>query len=66
MNEERILAPLAIDNFLRNQDIVAKSIGSSNPYNVVRACMLALSKQRSPKDISILRGKKISEVVARR
>ena len=48
------------------QDIVAKSIGSSNPYNVVRACMLALSKQRSPKDISILRGKKISEIVARR
>ncbi|MFZ9349875.1 MAG: hypothetical protein ACO242_04180 [Candidatus Fonsibacter ubiquis] len=41
-------------------------MGSSNPYNVVRACMLALTKQRSPKDISILRGKKISEVVARR
>ena len=56
----------AICEMLGMQDIVAKSIGSSNPYNVVRACMLALSKQRSPKDISILRGKKISEVVARR
>ena len=56
----------AICEMLGMQDIVAKSIGSSNPYNVVRACMFALSKQRSPKDISILRGKKISEVVARR
>ncbi|CAN1592228.1 MAG: hypothetical protein RI970_232 [Pseudomonadota bacterium] len=56
----------AICEMLGMQDVVAKSIGSSNPYNVVRACMLALTKQRSPKDISILRGKKISEVVARR
>jgi small subunit ribosomal protein S5 len=56
----------AICEMLGVQDVVAKSIGSANPYNVVRACMIALQKQRSPKDVSILRGKKISEVVARR
>ncbi|MBM5786451.1 MAG: 30S ribosomal protein S5 [Pelagibacterales bacterium] len=56
----------AICEMLGIQDIVAKSIGSSNPYNVVRACIDALRKQRSPKDISIERGKKISEVVSKR
>ena len=48
------------------KDIVAKSLGSSNPHNVVRACMMGLQKQTSPKNISILRGKKISEIVEKR
>ena len=48
------------------QDIVGKSIGSSNPYNLVRASFDALLKQKTPKDISVLRGKKIKEIVARR
>ena len=48
------------------KDIVAKSIGSSNPHNVVRACMKALSSQLTPKSISFLRGKKIGEIIERR
>ena len=40
------------------KDIVAKSLGSSNPHNVVRACIEGLMKQSSPKNIFSLRGKK--------
>ena len=48
------------------QDIVGKSLGSSNPHNVVRACMKGLLSQLSPKKISIMRGKKINEIVQKR
>ena len=44
------------------KDIVAKSLGSSNPMNVLRACMKGLKSQNSPKLIAKLRGKKISEI----
>ena len=44
------------------KDIVAKSLGSSNPINVLRACIKGLRSQNSPKHIANLRGKKISEV----
>ena len=44
------------------KDIVAKSLGSSNPMNVLRACMKGLKSQNSPKLIARLRGKKISEI----
>ena len=42
--------------------IVAKSLWSSNPMNVLRACMKGLKSQNSPKLIARLRGKKISEI----
>ena len=48
------------------KDIVAKSLGSSNSHNVVRACMKGLLNQLSPKNISFLRGKKISEITEKR
>ena len=48
------------------KDIVAKSIGSSNSHNVVRACMKGLLNQLSPKNISFLRGKTISEITEKR
>ena len=48
------------------KDIVAKSLGSSNPHNVVKACIKGLLSSSSPKDISNLRGKKISEIIERR
>ena len=48
------------------KDIVAKSLGSSNSHNVVRACIKGLANQLSPKNISILRGKKISEITEKR
>ena len=44
------------------RDIVAKSMGSSNPINVLRACIKGLKNQKSPKYIANLRGKKIAEV----
>ena len=44
------------------KDVVAKSMGSSNPINVLRACIKGLKNQNSPKFIANLRGKKIAEV----
>ena len=44
------------------KDIVAKSLGTSNPINVLRACIKGLKSQNSPKKIAQLRGKKISEI----
>ena len=48
------------------QDIVAKSLGSSNPYNIINACLEALKKQSSPKLVSENRGKKISEIIKKK
>ena len=56
----------AICEVLGIKDIVAKSLGSANPHNVIRACLNALTKQNSPKNISILRNKKISEIIEKR
>ena len=56
----------AICEVLGIKEIVAKSIGSANPHNVIRACLNALTKQNSPKNISILRNKKISEIIEKR
>ena len=48
------------------KDIVAKSMGSSNPINVLRACIKGLKNQNSPKLIATLRGKKIAEITKKR
>ena len=56
----------AVCEVLGIRDIVAKSMGTANPHNVIRACMKALSKQNSPKNISNLRNKKISEIIEKR
>ena len=56
----------AICEVLGIKDIVAKSLGTANPLNVIRACMKALAKQNSPKNISNLRNKKISEIIEKR
>ena len=45
------------------KDVVAKSLGSSNPINVLKACIKGLKSQNSPKIIANLRGKKIGEIV---
>ena len=44
------------------KDIVAKSLGSSNPINVLRACVKGLKSQISPKYIAKVRGKNIAEI----
>jgi len=56
----------AICEVLGVQDIVAKSLGSSNPYNIINACLEGLKKQSSPKLVSENRGKKISEIVKKK
>ena len=56
----------AVCEVLGIKDIVAKSLGSANPHNVLKACIKGLVSQSSPKSISALRGKKISEIVQKR
>lgn len=48
------------------QDVVGKSVGTSNPYNMVRATFDALKRAESPRTIAAKRGKKVGELVARR
>jgi small subunit ribosomal protein S5 len=48
------------------QDVVAKSFGSSNPYNMVRATFDALKNQDSPRSVASRRGIKVSSLQARR
>ncbi len=56
----------AVFETLGIQDIVAKSIGSSNPYNMIRATFDALKNETSPRAVAARRGKKVSEITARR
>ncbi|MEO0400478.1 MAG: 30S ribosomal protein S5 [Pseudomonadota bacterium] len=56
----------AVFETLGVQDVVAKSIGSSNPYNMVRATFDALKAQDSPRSIAAKRGKKVSDIIASR
>ena len=48
------------------KDIVAKSLGSSNPRNVLNACIKGLKNQNSPKLIAKIRGKTISEITKKK
>jgi len=45
------------------RNVLAKSYGSRNPINVVRATMDALGKLRTPDDIAAKRGKTVEEIV---
>jgi small subunit ribosomal protein S5 len=56
----------AVFDVLGIQDVVAKLVGSANPYNVVKACFNAFEKQTSPKAIAAKRGKKVADIIARR
>jgi len=56
----------AVFESLGMQDVVAKSIGSSNPYNMVRATFDALKSQVHPKDVASQRGIKYATLQARR
>ena len=48
------------------QDVVGKSVGTSNPYNMVRAIFDALKRMESPRTIPAKRGKKVGDIVGRR
>ena len=56
----------AVFESLGVHDVVAKSQGSSNPYNMVRATFDALRRQVSPRMIAAKRSKKVSDIIARR
>ena len=56
----------AVFEMLGVHDVVAKSLGSTNPYNVVRATIEALKEQENPRTIAARRGLKVSDIVARR
>ena len=46
-------------------DVVTKSVGSSNPYNMIRATFDALVSQTSPKSVAQRRGKKVADLLGR-
>jgi small subunit ribosomal protein S5 len=47
-------------------DVVAKSVGTSNPHNMVKATLDALTTMRSPRAIAAKRGMKVGEIIGRR
>ncbi len=56
----------AVFEMLGVQDVVAKSLGNTNPYNVIRATFDALQRQENPRTVASRRGLKVSDIVARR
>ena len=56
----------AVFEMLGVQDVVAKSVGTSNPYNMVRATVDALKNQSNPRAIAAKRGLKVSDIIDRR
>jgi small subunit ribosomal protein S5 len=55
----------AIFESLGVADVVTKSVGTSNPYNMIRATFEALGEQHSPKSVAQRRGKKIADLLGR-
>ena len=56
----------AVMDVLGIQDVVGKSMGSSNPYNMVRATFQALEGQASPRGVAAKRGLRVQDIVGRR
>ncbi|HUK58970.1 MAG TPA: 30S ribosomal protein S5 [Stellaceae bacterium] len=56
----------AIFEALGVQDVVAKSVGTSNPHNMVKATFEALGHSTNPRAVAARRGKKVSEILGRR
>lgn len=53
----------AVFEMLGVQDVVSKSIGSSNPYNMIRATIDGLNKEQSPRNVAQRRGKKVADIL---
>ena len=53
----------AVFEMLGIQDVVAKSMGSQNPYNMIRATIDGLKKESSPRQIAQRRGKKVADIL---
>lgn len=56
----------AIFELLGVKDVVAKSVGSTNPHNLIRVTFAGLKKMKSPRYVAEKRGKKVSEIVGSR
>jgi small subunit ribosomal protein S5 len=56
----------AVFETLGVQDVVAKSVGSTNPHNMVKATFDALARLNSPRSVATRRGKKVGDILGRR
>jgi small subunit ribosomal protein S5 len=56
----------AIFEALGVQDVVAKSVGTSNPHNMIKATFEALGRATNPRAVAARRGKKVSDLLGRR
>jgi len=56
----------AVFEMLGVQDVVAKSLGSQNPYNMIRATIDGLQKESSPRTVAQRRGKKVADILPKR
>ncbi|HZT86381.1 MAG TPA: 30S ribosomal protein S5 [Stellaceae bacterium] len=56
----------AIFEALGVQDVVGKSVGSSNPHNMIKATFAALNQVTSPRAVANRRGKKVADILGRR
>ncbi len=56
----------AVFEMLGVQDVVAKSLGSQNPYNMIRATIDGLQKEQSPRSVAQRRGKKVADILPKR
>ena len=56
----------AIFETLGIKDIVAKSVGTSNPHNMIKATFKALDQLNSPRMVATRRGKKVGDLLGRR
>ncbi len=56
----------AVFEMLGIKDVVSKSIGSQNPYNMIRATIDGLKKEQSPRSVAQRRGKKVADILPKR
>ena len=53
----------AVFEMLGLQDVVSKSLGSQNPYNMIRATLDGLRAEQSPRAVALRRGKKVADIL---
>jgi small subunit ribosomal protein S5 len=56
----------AVFEMLGVKDVVSKSLGSQNPYNMIRATINGLQKEQSPRSVAARRGKKVADILPKR
>lgn len=56
----------AICEALGVEDVVAKSVGTSNPHNMIKAAFSALTHSSSPRSVAARRGRKVSDILGKR